>query len=175
MSGGIEIKSLIIFSKIVFGRKRRFIAEYVGLTSVASLSILILLATRFLLDSEGLSYQLESAMNLSNAWITVLVILVSFLALVTFRLTANKEDRKEAALFTELGASRHYLFGLFLLRALIFGVFAGSTGFSIIRVFSMYLRWDTNLGLLAFSILMVSSSTFISELYALRRIDRSAN
>ena len=163
---------MVTYPKIVFGRKRKFVVEYVGLTSVASLFILVLLTVESLLDSENLaSHQLESSLNLSNAWITVFVIFVSFLALVTFRLSASKEVCKEAALFIELGASRKRLFGLYLLRALLLGMFAGITGFSMIWIFSIFLHLDIDVGLLAFSILMVSSATFVSELHALRGMD----
>ena len=153
----------------MFGRKRTFIVEYVGLTSVVSLLILVLLSVESILDSESLaSPQLENSLNLSNAWVTVFVIFVSFLALVTFKLSARKEVHKEAALFTELGASRRFLFVLYLFRALLLGLFAGVTGFSMIWIFFKFLRLDIDTSQLAFSILMVSSATFISELPALR-------
>jgi ABC-type antimicrobial peptide transport system permease subunit len=90
---------------------------------------------------------------------------------VTFKLSASKEVHKEAALFRELGASRKFLFGLYLLRALLLGLFAGVTGFYMIWISFVFLRLDIDTSLLTFSILMVSSATFVSELPALRGMD----
>jgi hypothetical protein len=174
MSEGIGITSLVTYPRIVFGRKRRFIVEYVGLSSVTSLLILVLVTIESLLGSESLaSHQLSDSLNLSNAWTTVFVIFVSFLALVAFRLSVSKEVHKEAALFMELGASRKSLFGLYLLRALLLGLFAGVTGFSMTLIFSMFQRLVIDTSLLTFSILMVSSATFVSELVESRGMNRS--
>ena len=139
-----------------------------------ALSIFLLTITQmfFEVSETGELLVLYSALSLSAAWLTVFIVILSFIVIVTFQVLSFREGSREAAILTELGAPQSVLFGLYFLKAILLGAFSGVLGFFMVYGFFAFIGWGwfPNLYLLALSTVLVTLATLVSNIYFLRTV-----
>jgi hypothetical protein len=118
-----------------------------------------------------------SSLNLSAAWLTVCIIAVYFLIVVGVQIVPVREGRNQASIFTDLGASRQTILGLYFLKATLYGFSVGLSGFLMACAILYMLCWSWNprLYLFGISVILVASATLVSNIYFLKNVSRRSD